>query len=370
MFLSSLYLVLGVVYLTESSNIATPLVVPVQALNGTSNGACPPESELAEVRDQLKEIVSSTLEEYIIYVNSVGSCNDLGSDSTTGYYWVSTNDSSPVKMFCDFTAMSPISSCADLPADSPAQYYWLLPTTGPPAPAVQRYCHPRASTRPGGCGDTIAWTRVGFLNMSNPTHNCPSPWMSKTSPRRTCGISKSSSTSCSSITLQTPGAAYTEVCGRIVAYQDGLPEGYDFDIRSIEHPYLDGISLTHGPVNSRQHIWSFITTAGEVGRFHSKLLCDCSNGNSWPHSTPLIGSSYFCDTGNHADSRVDSLYDTDPLWDGQGCGLNSTCCQFNNPPWFHTSLQAPTNDDLEVRNCQALFDGYDTLVELIEIYIQ
>ena len=38
----------------------------------------------------------------------------------------------------------------------------------------------------------------------------------------------------------------------------------------------------------------------------------------------------------------------DPLWDGQGCGSNSSCCTFNSPPWFNAQLSPPTNDDIEV----------------------
>lgn len=368
MSLSALCLILGVVYLAGLSECATPLLIPVPTVNGTSPGACPPEFQLAEVREQLKAVVSSAVEEYRCYANSVSACSDVPPGCPIGYYWISTSDSPPVKTFCDFTALAPITSCSDLPSDSPAKYYWLLPASGPPA--VQRYCNPSALTRPGGCGETDAWTRVGYLNMSDPGQNCPAPWMSRTSPHRTCGIGKSAITSCSSVTFPTSETTYTKVCGRIVAYHDGLSEGFDLNIQTIEHPYLDGISLTHGDAGSRQHIWSFVTAAGEVGRFHPLILCDCSNGDSWPYSTPLTGSNYFCDTGNHADSRVDSLNNADPLWDGQGCGLNSTCCQFNNPPWFHVSLPEPTSNDLEVRNCQALFYGYDTLVELIEIYIQ
>jgi len=64
------------------------------------------------------------------------------------------------------------------------------------------------------------------------------------------------------------------------------------------------------------------------------------------------------------------FYSDDPLWDGQGCGATSTCCQFNNPPWFCKQLPHVTTDDTEVRICAG--HGYgdiDTPVELVEIYI-
>ncbi len=68
-----------------------------------------------------------------------------------------------------------------------------------------------------------------------------------------------------------------------------------------------------------------------------------------------------------------TFYAADPLWDGQDCGPTSTCCIFNNPPWFCKQLPQPTNTDLEVRLCSldracAIIDN--TPVELIEIYVK
>ena len=63
-------------------------------------------------------------------------------------------------------------------------------------------------------------------------------------------------------------------------------------------------------------------------------------------------NNYFCDTGNHG-PRGGSYYSIflNPLWDGDGCGATSACCQFNNPPWFCTTLPQPTTDDIEMRVC-------------------
>ena len=74
----------------------------------------------------------------------------------------------------------------------------------------------------------------------------------------------------------------------------------------------------------------------------------------WPYSTSIsfVGNDYFCDTGYNSTTyprRI--LYTNNPLWDSKGCGSNSTCCQFNNPPWFCKTLSQSTTDDLEVRIC-------------------
>ena len=71
--------------------------------------------------------------------------------------------------------------------------------------------------------------------------------------------------------------------------------------------------------------------------------------------------------------RVDdhTFHADDPLWDGQGCGPTSTCCTFNNPPWFCKQLPQSTNADLEVRLCSANGAGLEnTPIQLAEIYVK
>ena len=83
-----------------------------------------------------------------------------------------------------------------------------------------------------------------------------------------------------------------------------------------------------------------------------------------------IGSDYYCESGTGSWSWV--LYPNDPLWDGQDCnGLEHTCCDSPNLPWFCKELPEPTNDNLELRICgdQVLFDE-DTPVDLVQLYIQ
>jgi hypothetical protein len=88
----------------------------------------------------------------------------------------------------------------------------------------------------------------------------------------------------------------------------------------------------------------------------------------------FVGNDYFCETGvSSGQFFSNTFYAADPLWDGQGCGPTSTCCTFNNPPWFCKQLPHPTNADLEVRLCSldracAIIDN--TPVELIEIYVK
>ena len=135
--------------------------------------------------------------------------------------------------------------------------------------------------------------------------------------------------------------------------------------------------MTHGPAGSRQHIWTFAATLDEQGRDgYRRYNCPCTNTNvTWPYQVPsFIGNDYFCDTGNRGPRHNYIIYyPDDPLWDGEGCGYTSTCCEFNKPPWFCKSLPQPTSDDLELRLCNYLVNGgngEDKLIYLVDIFIK
>ena len=90
-----------------------------------------------------------------------------------------------------------------------------------------------------------------------------------------------------------------------------------------------------------------------------------------------MGEDYFCDSGSESPTNyfINQLIADDPLWDGQGCGGNSTCCSFNNPPWFCKPLPQPTTDDIELRLCSspdgnANGDRSYTPLENVQIFVQ
>ena len=85
----------------------------------------------------------------------------------------------------------------------------------------------------------------------------------------------------------------------------------------------------------------------------------------------FVGNDYFCDTGSNDTRDQARFYSEDPLWDGVGCGPQSTCCSFNNPPWFYKQLPQFTTDDIEMRVCRNNNNGNeDIAIEMFEIYIQ
>ena len=264
----------------------------------------------------------------------------------------------------------PFLSCSSIllmNRNAPNDYYWIRLSNGSFA---RVYCDFNRHCGCGGNRQQYAWTRVAFLNMSDPSHVCPENWITISSPVRTCGRGHTKRGGCDSTFYSTLGMTYRRVCGRVIAYQyGGTPAFFSIQSYSINGKFISGVSLTNGGGSrSRQHIWSFVSAQGE-GSFFQELICPCSSTDEWTFTTSFVRNDYFCDSGNEESASSSKFYSDDPLWDGQGCGPSSSCCQFNNPPWFCKTLTQSTSDDLEVRICKNA-DNEDIPIQLIELYVQ
>ena len=212
--------------------------------------------------------------------------------------------------------------------------------------------------------------RVASINMTDTSNTCPSGLSTLTSPRRLCSMSISGF-GCSSAVLPVQGVEYSQVCGKIIGYQDKHPGAFTGGGGAIDASYVDGISLTYG-FNPRNHIWTFVAALHEL--VSGGLVCPCTNTrNSQPPAVPsFVGNDYFCDTAS--DGILFQwliFYEDDPLWDGAGCGQYSTCCDFNSPPWFRKEISPPISDDIELRLCTSWDRAHaDINFETLEIYVQ
>jgi len=222
------------------------------------------------------------------------------------------------------------------------------------------------------CGGSTGWRRVGYLNMSDPSQQCPFEWQELTTPFRVCGRRSNTTGSCEGLNYTTGSEQYDQVCGRIIGYQIGTPDAFRGSSQSIDSTYLDGVSVTYG--SPRQHIWSFAGGLEEENFYDPVTLCPCvtdsTNGNLIPS---FVSQNYFCESGiARWDTRTFAFWPNgDPLWDGRGCGPTSSCCTFNSPPWFNVQLSSPTTDDIEVRICgDDRIGDEDTPIQLIELYIK
>ena len=216
---------------------------------------------------------------------------------------------------------------------------------------IQLYC---------GAGQ---WHRIAFLNMTDPSQQCPSAWREYNNDRiRACGRPTTSIGSCAT-KYYFASHQYSQVCGRVIGYQVASPDAF-------ARPYtekidFDGVNITRGA--KRNHVWSYVAGFSESATDYN---CPCSTTDS-PDPPLSIGENHYCESGNPTNRFQDNqIFPNDPLWDGQQC--EGTCCiGTNSPPWFSVQLPAPTTDTIEVSICaDESTDNEDTPIELLEIYVQ
>ena len=216
------------------------------------------------------------------------------------------------------------------------------------------------------------WMRIASLDMSDSSQSCPGDLGLVQSPVRTCGRGNSAP-GCSSAFFSSLGVVYSRVCGRVIGYQYSSPNAFfahQFDPAiTIDDYYVDGVSITRG--SPREHVWSFAATLDETAR--DRHICPCTHSSHTLPNTALpefVGESYFCDSGT-ASFRSGVFYTADPLWDGEGCSPESSCCQFNRPPWFCRDLGTATTDNIELRICgNENTSNEDTPIEIVELFVQ
>lgn len=260
------------------------------------------------------------------------------------------------------TFQNPANSCKTLPPDNPSGEYWILSNDAP----VMVYCDMDRSY-----GNAIGgWTRIPNLDMTDPTGQCPA---GLTTFSRLCERS-GSARDCVSTTFPSNGTEYSHVCGRVIARHwrglQAFAQYYANQSRSIDDLYVDGVSLTHGQ-SPRQHIWTFAAALNEETSDFRGCPCTRNDTTFTGIVPPFIGNDYFCDTGR-LDTSDTGSYARGVLWDGIGCGANSTCCSFNNPPFFCTQLSQPTTDDIELRQCVVGSwgsGGGEVSLSIVEIYV-
>ena len=221
------------------------------------------------------------------------------------------------------------------------------------------------------CGGTWGWRRAVYLNMTDPNTNCPSGWNITRYSKRTCGRVSIGLSTCDSVFFPVSGGSYSQVCGRIRAYQSGAPDSFRGYHRgghtTIDTPYVSGVAVLYG--SPRQHIWTFANGEGENNpSSHSNCPCDPS-GSIMP-IPPFVGEDYFCESGKVYPTDIAAFSSNDILWDGRDCHSTSTCCSFHNPPYFTKTLSQTTTDDLELRMCFYNDIPDNIAVELVELYVK
>ena len=325
---------------SQHDNSSLPVSYSATVLEGGGQ-VCPPEEQLEMARAEIAEDVFNIIRDVVQCPGQV--------------------------------QQNPASSCLEVSQcdpQLPSEHYWITSSNGT---AVRVYCD---MTRECSCNSTSVggWSRVAYLNMTDPTHQCPPAWREITQPVRTCGRTNETvlGGGCSLVSFSTYNISFSHICGRIIGYQVATTNAFHaFSVSRftrIEDPYVDGVVVTRG--SEREHVWTFAASISESAQFPNDV-CPCTNSQSTQSIPLFLGQDYFCETGITGAFSNGVFYPDDPLWDGKDCGSGSTCCELNGPPYFCKSLPEPTTDNIEVRICadQALFDE-DTPIELIEIFVQ
>ena len=248
--------------------------------------------------------------------------------------------------------------------DSPSDYYIIADTNGHPRHV---YCHMESLCNSGG-----GWMRVAYLNMSDPTEECPPGFrLYNESGIRACGRPASAPAGyCQSVKFPSYSVSYSQICGQVIGYQYASPDAIQPTSgrsKGINGAYVDGVSLTRG--NPRQHVWTFMAGLHENYISNKYFVCPCAPNS--PVTVPsFISNDYFCESG--CPGQWQHVFYTDPLWDGKQCGLiEKACCQAPGLPWFNKTLNSPTTDYIEMRIC----GDYNTIDEdspvgYYEIYVK
>ena len=205
--------------------------------------------------------------------------------------------------------------------------------------------------------------------MKDLGQNCPGNWtLSESNSMRTCG-KKTEKNTCDSLVISTHGQTYQSVRGRVRAYQFGTPDAFKVTSigPSIDNPYVDGISITHGQ-NPREHI--FTLAVGVVPYFPGegdRKMYTCPN-TGYGHPQPaFVAEKYFCSSGaSRVDVRSGMLLSDTPLWTD---GVN--CDECMRPRTFCVNLPEQTIEDLELRICtDEAVSNEDIRIEMIDLWIK
>ena len=266
---------------------------------------------------------------------------------------------------------NPAASCKDIAEERPdasSGDYWIRLCDGS---VIQVYCDMNSRC----CNSTSGWMRAAYLNMTNPTHQCPAGTFMDTGGKRVCR--RRLGTGCKSVFFPVHYLPYSRVCGRVIAYQEGSADAfwqyYNDNSKTVDDDYVDGVTITVG--YPRTHVWSFAASQTEGGEGAETIYsCPCARTDVDTAGIvpPFVGSDYFCESGTeYGWAQNGVLYQDDPLWDGKGCPENSSCCRQNNPPWFCKDLGREFRHDFEVRLCgDEELGNEDIPLELIELYVQ
>ena len=98
--------------------------------------------------------------------------------------------------------------------------------------------------------------------------------------------------------------------------------------------------------------------------------CPCARG---PGTNPpsFVQENYYCKSGSTNNPSHDTVYATDPLWDGKGCNAGNSCCSQAGMPWFYRDVLGKINEPIKARICHdQTYSDEGILIKDLELFIQ
>ena len=278
-----------------------------------------------------------------------------------------THSYPPVASCPGWSADRPATSCRSILGcnpSAPSGYYWI---TNGAQPHIM-YCYMEADK----CG-VRGVMRVAHIDMRISSVNCPTPLTRNQldSRMRVCVSTNTAQASCDSVIFPTHDFSYKHVCGRAVGFSYGTPCSFwyykNYGKNTIDHAYVNGLSITYGPESGRHHIWTY--AAGFQESITDDCNCPCAV-NPGASSPPFVGQDLYYETATRYRPTTYEWYTNNTLWDGEDCYPGSSCCDNPLAPWFRRTLQEKTTEDIEVRWCNGNSHNTQKLgIELLELYI-
>ena len=348
----------------QPSEYLTPMI------NTTIGNTCPQVTFTCDTRKELGSRVSTIVSSIIQETNSILRYQL----SATLYSLASANLLGTVSTY-PATDCTEIALTQSLNRDDSGNY-WIKSGN---STVIQVYCLFNPLVYPDN-----GLMRIALLNMSEPESTCPNGLRLIETPKRSCGQDQIDP-GCSSVFFPTHDISYNYICGTVIGYQVSTPNAFFahvFDPKlAVDDCYVDGISITHGQL-PRQHIFTYAAARDEVSP--AAHTCPCINTSTTTSSNltvvpPFVWQNYFCETGSRSSAWDGVFYTSNPLWDGLGCGKESSCCD-DHDTWrndsalpfltFCSCIRRPVTDDVELRICGNEDRGNeDTPIELVELHV-
>ena len=347
----------------DTINDLMQLVLTKQLLSVDSSSSCCPSQPNSHNKEGIQQAIEELQETIDALNNSITAQKSAIVDRLDSLTDAVSNFTCPERPCEKQKYDSLFTSCEAIHRQwpsNPSGYYSIADSNG----SVHHvYCHMESLCNLGG-----GWMRIASMKNCS---SCPDGFrMYSKGGVCACGRPATSSGSCVGTIFSSSGIKYSQVCGKVIGYQVGHPDGANSNnINDINTYYVDGISLTHG--SPRKHIWTLMSGASDRSE-ELNNKCPCGSGSSPAQS--FVGSDYYCEAGYQGSSSPTfrKFYTSDRLWDGKDCGSSETaCCQRPLIPWFYKSIGYYTTDYIEMRICcNEGTNDEDVPVEQYELYVK